>query len=133
MAKKIILNPDWPRAGRAGFAMGIRIGDTVYVAGQVAQDPDGNVVGEGDMTAQSRCVFANIEAVLKEAGATMDDVVKITTYVTDMDRYADFDAVRREVFPKAGMASATVACTRMVKPECLVEVETVAVIGSAGE
>lgn len=129
MTMKTVLNPAWPRAGNAGFAMGMKVGDTVYVAGQVAQDPDGNVVGVGDMAAQARQVFANIEAVLAEAGATMADIVKITTYVTDMSRYAEYSAVRAEIFPDAGIASATVSSPRLVREEYLVEVEATAVIG----
>lgn len=128
--KKILLDPHAPRAKKPPFAMGVQIGDTVYVSGHVSQDENGNVVGEGDMTAQTRQVFANIEAVLAESDATMEDVVKITTYITDMSRYAEFNAVRAEVFPNAGMASATVAGVELVLPEYLVEVETIAVIGS---
>ena len=130
MMKKILLDPHAPRAKKPPFAMGVQIGDTVYVSGHVSQDENGNVVGEGDMTAQTRQVFANIEAVLAESNAAMEDVVKITTYITDMSHYAEFNAVRAEVFPNAGMASATVAGVELVLPEYLVEVETIAVIGS---
>ena len=130
MTKKILLDPHDLRAKKPPFAMGVQVGNTVYVSGHVSQDKNGNVVGEGDMTAQTRQVFANIEAVLAESGATMEDVVKITTYITDMRRYAEFNAVRAEVFPNAGMASATVAGVELVLPEYLVEVETIAVIGS---
>lgn len=130
MTQKILLDPHAPRAKKAPFSMGVQVGDTIYVSGHVSQDADGNVVGEGDMAAQTRQVFASIEAVLAEAGATMEDVVKITTYITDMTRYAEFSAVRAEVFPNAGMASATVAGTELVRPEFLVEVETIAVKGS---
>jgi 2-iminobutanoate/2-iminopropanoate deaminase len=132
MPRKIILDPGWPRARMAGFAMGTQVGDTIYVAGQVAQDPEGTLVGAGDMTAQARQVFANIEAVLAVAGASMKDVVKITTYVTDMSKYADFSAVRAEVFPDADIASATVAAPTLVRDGFLVEVETIAVMGAGG-
>ena len=132
MTKKQALNPAWPRAAKSGFAMGMRVGDTIYVSGQVSLDPEGRTVGVGDMTVQARQVFANIEAVLAEADATMADVVKITTYVTDMARYAEYNAVRAEVFPDALIASATVTSPRLVKPEYLVEVEAIAVIGAGG-
>jgi len=132
MTGKIILDPGWPRAKKAGFAMGTQVGDTIYVAGQVAQDPDGKLVGAGDMKAQARQVFTNIGAVLAVAGASMKDVVKITTYVTDMSKYADYSAVRAEVFPKADIASATVASPTLVRDGFLVEVEAIAVIGAGG-
>ena len=129
MAKKIVLDPGWPRAKKSGFAMATQVGETIYVAGQVAQDPDGKLVGQGDMTAQARQVFANIRDILAVAGATMHDVVKITTYVTDMGRYGDYNAVRAEVFPKAQMASATIAAPTLVRDGFLVEVEAIAVVG----
>jgi len=132
MPGKIILDPGWPRAKKAGFAMGTQVGDTIYVAGQVAQDPDGKLVGPGDMKAQARQVFANIEAVLAVAGATMKDVVKITTYVTDMSQYADYSAVRAEVFPDAAIASATVGSPTLVRDGFLIEIETIAVVGAGG-
>jgi enamine deaminase RidA (YjgF/YER057c/UK114 family) len=120
MPKKILLDPHAPRAKKPPFAMGVQVGDTVYVSGHVSQDENGNVVG----------VFASIEAVLAESGATMEDVVKITTYITDMSRYAEFSAARAAIFPNAGMASATIAGVELVRPEFLVEVEAIAVIGS---
>lgn len=129
MVKKVLLDPHAPRVKPAPFSMGVQVGETIYVSGHVSQDENGNVVGEGDMTAQTRQVFASIEAVLAEAGATMEDVVKITTYITDMSLYSEFSAVRAEVFPNAGMASATVAGAQLVRPEFLVEVETIAVKG----
>lgn len=132
MAKKIVLDPGWPRAKNAGFAQATQVGDTIYVAGQVAQDPDGKLVGRGDMTAQTRQVFRNIEAILAVAGATMDDVTKITAYLTDMARYGEYGAVRAEVFPKGEMASATVAAPTLVRSDFLVEVEAIAVVGCGG-
>jgi len=132
MARKIILDPGWPRAKKAGFAMGTQVGDTIYVAGQIAQDPDGKLVGAGDMKAQARQVFANIAEILAVAGATMKDVVKITTYVTDMSKYSDYSAVRAEVFPGADIASATVAAPSLVRDGYLIEIETIAVVGAGG-
>ena len=132
MTKKILLDPLAPRAKPVPFSMGVKVGDTIYVSGHVAQDANGKVVGKGDMAAQTRQVFANIEAVLAEAGATLEDVVKITTYITDMSAYAAFSAVRAEMFPNAGMASATVAGAVLVSDDFMVEVEAIAVKGSGG-
>ncbi|MDD9921370.1 MAG: RidA family protein [Boseongicola sp.] len=129
MTGKTLLDPHSPRAKKPPFAMGVHVGDTIYVSGHVAQDKDGNVVGKDDMAAQTRHVFLSIQEVLAEAGASLKDVVKITTYITDMERYSEFSAVRSEFFPDAGMASATVACSELVRPEFLVEVETIAVKG----
>ena len=106
------------------------MGDTIYVSGQGPLDPEGQLVGEGDMTAQSRQVFANIRAVLAEAGATMDDVVKITSFITDTGRYAEYAAARAEAFPNQVPASSTVTVADLVLPGMLVEVEAIAVLGS---
>ena len=130
MPKKKLINPPSPRAGKAPFSQGVQVGETLYVSGQIAQDADGQIVGVGDMDAQARQVFANIEAVLAEAGATLEDVVKITTYITDMSAYAAFSEVRAEMFPNAGMASATVAGAVLVSDDFMVEVEAIAVKGS---
>lgn len=130
MPERVQLKPDWPWARKVRIAQGVRSGNTVFVSGQIAFDADGNLVGKGDMTAQARQVFANIAAVLAEAGATMDDVVKITAFVTDMSRYAEYAAARSEAFPNTLPASATVATPALVMPGLLVEVEAIAEIGS---
>ena len=130
MPERIELNPEWPWAQGYRISQGVRVGSTVYVSGQVAFDPQGNVVGEGDMAAQARQVFSNLRTVLAEAGATMDDVVKITTFLTDMSRFSDYAAARAEAFPNKIPASTAVATPALVKPELLVEVEAVAEIGS---
>ena len=128
MPERIELNPDWPWAKEIRIAQGVQVGDTVYVSGQVGFDMEGNIVGGDDMKAQAQQVFENIRAVLAEAGATMDDVVKILAFLTDMSRYADYAAARAEAFPNTIPASATVATPGLVNPDLLVEVEAVAVI-----
>ncbi|MEM7253708.1 MAG: RidA family protein [Pseudomonadota bacterium] len=130
MATKKLLNPDWPRVGSAPFAQAVQVGDTVYVSGQVAQDPDGKLVGAGDMAAQANQIIDNIAVILALAGATLDDVVKITTYVTDMSKYGDYARVRAERFPDAALASATVSSPELVQPGFLIEIEAIAVVGA---
>lgn len=118
--------PDWPSARRVRISQAVRIGDLVYTSGQVAYDRDGNIVGRGDMSAESCQVFANIRDVLALAGASMDDVFKITAFITDMSKYADYSAARSEAFPNDPPASSTVSTPRLVNPELLVEVEAIA-------
>ncbi len=130
MAERIEINPDWPWARDFRFNQGNRGGDTVYVSGQVGFDPDGNIVGGGDMAAQARQAFANIRTVLEMAGATMNDVVKITAFLTDLGLYAGYSAARAEAFPDKVPASTAVATPALVFPGQLVEVEAVAEIGS---
>ena len=106
----------------------MRSGNSVYTCGMVAFDAAGNIVGEGDMLAQARQVYANIREVLVLGGASMDDVVKTTTHITDMSRYADYATVRAEAFPNGIPPSTTVHST-LVLPELLIEIEAVALIG----
>ena len=130
MSERTQLNPDWPWARNFRISQGVRVGDTVYVSGQVALDPQGDLIGGDDMMAQARQVFANIREVLAEAGATMDDVVKITAFITDMSQYAGYAAARVEAFPYNIPASSTVGVAQLVNPDLLVEVEAIAEIST---
>ena len=130
MTQRKAYNPAWPWIENFRISQAVQVGDTIYVSGQGPLDPEGQLVGAGDMTAQSRQVFANIRAVLAEAGATMDDVVKITSFITDTGRYAEYAAARAEAFPNHVPASSTVTIADLVLPGMLVEVEAIAVPGS---
>jgi len=101
----------------------------IFVAGQLARDRSGNVVGKGDMRAQIRQVGENIKAALASAGATLVDVVKSNTYVTDMDEYFRHVDVRMEYLGPAMPTSTTVEVRRLAHPDFLVEVEVVAMTG----
>ncbi len=101
---------------------------TIYVAGQVGTDESGEVVSKTDVGAQTRQIFKNMAAILAEGGATLRDVVKITTYMVDMSRYAEFSAVRAEVFDGQYPASAAVGVATLVLPEYLIEIEAIAVV-----
>ncbi len=99
----------------------------VFISGQVPRDRDGNTVGVGDMAAQIRQVGENIKAALAAAGATWDDVVKTTTYVTDIDEFFRHPDVRMEYFG-ALPASTTIGISRLSHPDFMVEIEAVAVL-----
>ena len=101
----------------------------IFVSGQIAYAPDGNLVGENDMAAQTRQVYENIKSVLALEGATLDDVIKITTFVADMSRVFEMLEVRKEIFGDKDHhpASSTVGVTALVYPELLVEVEAIAI------
>ena len=130
MAKRIEVNPDWPWAEKFGFHLGIRVENTVYVSGTVAWDRDGNIVGRDNMLEQSRQAFSNVKEILAEAGATMDDVVKINAFLTDINRYAEYSAARAEAFTNNIPASTAVASPALVEPGLLIEIEAIAEIGS---
>ena len=112
------------------FAQGIAVEGKrlIYVSGNVGIDESGKVVATDDVAAQTRQTFANIEAVLAEAGASLRDVVKITTFLVPMERYQEFARVRAEVFGDTLPASSTVGVASLVSPDYLVEIEAVAVV-----
>ena len=105
---------------------------SIYVSGQVAVDADGQAVGD-DVATQSRVVFERISSLLGELGATLQDVVKITTFLTDMGEYGSFSAVRAEFFPGRKPASSTVGVKALSQPEFLIEIEAVAAVGQGAE
>jgi reactive intermediate/imine deaminase len=103
---------------------------TIYIAGQVAYDKDGKVVGAADMRAQAEQVFKNLETALGAAGATFSDVVKMNTYVTDASQVAAIREVRARYFGATTPASTMVAVAALVRPELMIEIEVVAVVPS---
>ena len=107
------------------FSPGVQVGEFLFISGTVGNDATGNLVGTGDCEAQTRQVFANIRAIAVAAGASMDDVVKITCFLIDVADYAAYGKVRSETFPSNPPASSTVIVAALVRPEYLVEVEAI--------
>ena len=118
-----------PRPGQI-MSQGVKVtgGTTVYTSGQVARNSQGEVVGVEDAGAQTRQVLENLKSVLAEAGATLDDIVKVVVYVTNVDDFAEVHRVRAEYFQKDYPASTLVEVSALAGPDLLVEIEAVAVI-----
>lgn len=107
----------------------VRGGTAVYVAGQIAFDQSGQIVGVGDMAAQARQVFENLKAALAAVGATFRDVVKLNSYVVNItpERVAAVRTVRRDYLGDGPYpSSTTVGVTGLVHPDLLVEIEVIA-------
>ncbi|MFI2506899.1 RidA family protein [Streptomyces sp. NPDC018972] len=106
-------------------------GRFVAVSGQLALDEDGELVGEGDAGAQARQVFENLRRCLAAAGATFDDVVKLTFFVTDMAHMPAIRAARAAHIPDDRLpAASAVQVAGLVRPEFLMEIEAFAVVGA---
>jgi 2-iminobutanoate/2-iminopropanoate deaminase len=101
-------------------------GRLVILSGQLARDRNGQTVGKGDMRAQIRQVCENIKIGLAAAGATLDDVIKTNTYVTDIEEYFKHMDVRMEYFGAALPSSTTVEVRRLAQPDLMVEIEAIA-------
>jgi enamine deaminase RidA (YjgF/YER057c/UK114 family) len=106
----------------------VRTGSVLYVAGQVAQDEQGNVAGLGDFRAQAEQVVANLRKALASAGAGLGDVVRLGIYLTDA-RYRDvMRDVTQEHFGAALPASTLLVVSALARPEWLLEIDAIAVV-----
>jgi reactive intermediate/imine deaminase len=126
------LNPDTvaPPIGSYSHAVRVEAGDAVwiYVSGQLAFDQAGELVGRGDLRAQTEQVFENLARILEANGATFADVVKLQTFVTTLDDFAAMREVRGRYVPQDPPASTSVQVVALVVPEALIEVDLVAVV-----
>jgi reactive intermediate/imine deaminase len=109
-----------------GYSHAAKAGGLVFLAGQVAQDAEGAVVGKGDVEAQAVQVFENLKAVLASAGATFDDVVKMTTYTTSLAYRAKIAEVRARYCKTYFPPNTFVVVASLATPEYLLEIEAVA-------
>ena len=100
----------------------------LFLAGQVAYDDKGNPANRGDFTAQARAVFQAVKAQVEAGGGTMQSIVKVNTYLTDIRHRAELPPVREEFFGKKGPASTLVAVAALAQPDWLIEVEAIAVV-----
>ena len=103
-------------------------GRTVYVSGQGAFDAAGSLVGANDVGAQTRQVLENMKTALAAAGATLDDVVKVTVYLANRDDRPRVNEVRKEHFKANKPASTLIEISRFAIEGMLVEIEAVAVL-----
>ena len=130
MAKKVLRPKSLEFQPRPTFpySPGARGGNMVFTAGQVAWDKTGNLIGINDVRAQTVQTLANVEAVLKEGGAELSDVVKCNVYLKDMKDFQIMNEEFAKLFSDNPPARTTVQ-TPMAEPEMLVEIEAIAYIG----
>jgi reactive intermediate/imine deaminase len=102
---------------------------TVYISGQVPQDSQGNIVGLGDMKAQAEQVFLNLQAALNSVGASFNDLVKFTIFVTDVSQLPAVREVRnRYINVEQPPASSAVEVSKLFRPEIMIEIEAIVVL-----
>ena len=121
---------DMPWEKEYGYAQAIKVGDTIYVSGQVSHDDKGNIVGRGDMEVQMRQAYENIQKLLTQYGATLNNVVDEILFVTDMDAaFAAAVKCRQDIFSGTPvLASTIVQIQRLAFPELMIEIRCVAKI-----
>ena len=127
MPKSVIKSPKLSQP-RGIFSHGTKAGNLVFISGMVAFDAQGQVVGKGDIKVQTRQALENIKAALEEAGAILDDVTKVTVYVTNIvEHFSQIHEVRAQYFTKDYPASTMVEVKALAHPDLLIEIEAIAV------
>lgn len=111
-----------------GYSRAVRVGNTVAVAGTIASDENGTIVGEGDAYAQTAYVLIKIERALHEAGASLRDVVRTRIFVADISRWEEIGRAHGEFFREIRPAATMVEVSRFITPAALVEIEADAII-----
>ena len=131
--KKESKSLDMPWEKEYGYSQAVKVEDTIYISGQVSHDDEGKIVGRGDMEAQMRQAYANIQKMLEQYGATMDNVIDEVLFVTDMNTaFAAAVQCRQEVFSgQPVVASTIVQIQRLAFPDLMIEIKCVAKLESS--
>jgi 2-iminobutanoate/2-iminopropanoate deaminase len=122
--QRIKTDPDPYEAFR--LVQGYRIGDVLIVSGQAAIDQQGQVVGAGDFDAQAEQVFRNLESVLEAGGSSLENVVKVTIFLTDMSNFPKIVELRGKWFTPPYPADTIVQVGALALPELEIEIEAIA-------
>jgi len=124
MGKQIISTADAP-AAIGTYSQGVRVGNTIWISGQIPLDPRTQSLVTGDIDVQARRVFDNLKAIVDAAGATFDDVVKATVFLTDLSHFALVNQIMAEYFSEPYPARAAVGVAALprgaqIEVECIV-------------
>ena len=111
-----------------GYSHAAKAGNTLYIAGQDAQDVDGNLVGQGDFKAQVRQVYENLKNIVQEAGGSLQNIVKMTTFLTHYSYIETYRSVRNQYFPEPCPPNTLLIIESLALPDYMIEVEGIAVL-----
>ena len=126
-----IVSSGAPWEKEVGYSRAVRVGNHVSVAGTVAVDVSGDVIAPGDAYQQTKAVFATIERALAEAGASMADVVRTRSYITDLSQWEGFGRAHGEVFAAIRPAATLVEVSGLMGDGAVIEIEVEAWISGA--
>jgi len=127
--KKTLISSGTVWEQKYGYSRAVRVGDLVFVAGTTAVDDNGAVVGAGSPYQQAKFIFQKIDRALHQADSSLQDVVRVRTFVVDIARWEEVARAQGEVFGEIRPAATLVAVSHLVSPELLVEIEVDAVKG----
>lgn len=130
MQKTIIRPKNFSPPAAPYFSWGVKVKNAtlLFISGVVALDPDGKILGEGDIEIQTKRTIENLKLILREGGATLQDIIKVTVYLTSIDQLEVVRKVQSEYFKEQQLASTLVVVKSLFRPEVLIEVEAVAAI-----
>jgi 2-iminobutanoate/2-iminopropanoate deaminase len=130
MPKQEVVSPDLaePNGHFAQATVAPARGRLLFISGMTARNAAGGVTGVGDITAQTHQVCQNLEAAVKAAGGTLDDIARVDVYVRNMEDFAAIHAVRRQYFRGVAPASTMVEVSKFVNKDYLIEINAIAVL-----
>jgi 2-iminobutanoate/2-iminopropanoate deaminase len=111
-----------------GYSHAAKAGNTLYIAGQVAQDANGNLVGKGDFETQAGQVYENLKSIMAEAGGSLQNIVKLTTFLTHYNNLETYRSVRQKYFPEPCPPNTLLFIDSLALPDLMIEVEAIAVL-----
>ena len=125
MKKQIISTPNAP-AAIGPYSQAVKAGNLLFISGQIPLDPATGTVVEGDVTVQATRVLENVKAILTEAGATFEDVVKTTVFLKDMNDFAAMNEVYKSFFEEGSFPARSAVQVARLPKDALVEIEAIA-------
>ncbi|MGW4213670.1 RidA family protein [Lentzea sp. NPDC004789] len=130
MPKQQVISPDLavPNGHFAQATVAAAQGRLLFISGMTARNAAGGVTGVGDITAQTHQVCQNLEAAVKAAGGTLDDIARVDVYVRNMEDFDAIHAVRRQYFTGVAPASTMVEVSKFVNKDYLIEINAIAVL-----
>ncbi len=133
MKFETIRSPDVPELEPGSLSNCKKAGDQVFISGLISWDENLEVIGKSDAYLQARTVFTYMKALVEAAGGKMNDIAKITVFVTDMRYQPDVWKARREFFTGDFPCSTLVCVSHLFRPDALVEIEAVGVLGAGAD
>ena len=124
--KKIVAPKELPKT--VGYSQAVRVDNFLFISGQISEDSNGEIVGEGDFEKQVGQVFENLRAVVNAEGGSLEDIVKITVHLTDMNNLAKFREIRSEYFKRDYPASTLIEVKSLISKKLLIEIDAIAVL-----
>src|SRR5262245_22041750 len=128
MPKLEVIEAGWSCSARYTLSPAVGKGNLLFISGPTATDDQGNIVGKGDIVAQTRQIFEKIKAILAAAGGSFDDIVKTVDYVITTAGYRGTADVRKEYFRNGFPAATGIVVKELLRPDALIEIDAIAVL-----